>query len=66
MSKMYLRFDRTKTHLVTVLHTLAVCESQRIVYLWLYLKDGVSTLDRFPPSVERDQAVMETGGVSVW
>ena len=34
--------------------------------LWLYLKDGVPTLDQFPPSVERDQAVMETGGIRWW
>ena len=29
MSTMYFNFDRTKTHLETVLHILLVCESQR-------------------------------------
>ena len=29
MSTMYLNFDRRKTRLETVLHTLLVCESQR-------------------------------------
>ena len=62
MSKMYLSFDRTKTHLGTVLYV----SPNELYSLWLYLKDGVPTLDQFPPSVERDQAVMETGGVSVW
>ena len=49
MSTMYLNFDRRKTRLETVLHTLLVCESQRSCFcccLWLYLKDGERERER--------------------
>ena len=49
MSTMYLNFDRRKTRLETVLHTLSVCESQRSFLSVVILKDGVLTLDNFRP-----------------
>ena len=67
MSTMYLNFDRRKTRLETVLHTLLICESQRsLLSMVIYIKDGVLTLDQFLPRLERDRAVRVTTGVSVW
>ena len=66
MSTMYLNFDRRKTGLETVLHTLLICEPSEVCCLWLYLKDGVLTLDQFSPRLERDRIVRVTTGVSVW
>ena len=34
--------------------------------LWLYLEDGVLSLDQFSPHLERDLVVRVTTGVSVW
>ena len=65
MSTMYLNFDGTKTRLETVLHTLLVSPSE-VYCLWLYLKDGVLSLDQFSPRLERDRMVRVTTGVSVW
>ena len=66
MSTMYLNFDRRKTRLETVLHTLLICESQRsLLSMVIHLKDGVLTLDQFPPRLERVRVVKVTTGVSV-
>ena len=43
-----LNFDRRKTRLETVLLTLFV-SPREVFCLWLYLKDGVLTLDQFSP-----------------
>ena len=43
---MYLTFDRRKTRLETVLHTVSPSE---VYCLWLYLEDGVLTLIIFRP-----------------
>ena len=66
MSTMYLNFDRRKTRLETVLHTLLVCGSQRNLLSMVILKDGVLTLDQFSSRLERDRAVRVTTGISVW
>ena len=63
MSAMYLIFDSRKTRLETLWHTLSVCE---VYCLWLYLEDGVLTLDQFSPRVERDRTLRATAGASVW
>ena len=34
--------------------------------LWLYLEDGVLSLDQFSSCLERDRVVRVTNGVSVW
>ena len=47
VSTMYINFDRSKTRLETVLNALLVCKSSEVYCLWLYLKDGVLTLDQF-------------------
>ena len=65
MSTMYLKFDRRKTRLETVLHTLLICESQRSLLSMLYPKDGVLTLDQFSPRLERDRVVRVITCVSV-
>ena len=66
MSTMYLNFNRRKTGIETVLHTLLVCESQRSLLFIVILKDGVLTLDQLSPRLERDRAVRVITGVSVW
>ena len=66
MSTMYLNFDRRKTRLETVLHTLLVCESQQSLLSIFILKDGVLTRDQFSSRLERDRAVRVTTGISVW
>ena len=60
ISTMYLNFDRRKTRLEAVLHTLLVCESQRSLLSMVILKDGVLTLDQFTSRLERDRAVRVT------
>ena len=40
--------------------------SMSTMYLNLYLKDVVLTLDQFSPRLERDRVVRVTTGVSVW
>ena len=66
MSTKYLNFDRRNSRLETVLHTLLICESQRsLLSMVIHLKDGVLTLDQFPPRLERVRVVKVTTGVSV-
>ena len=64
MSAMYLNFDRRKTCLETVVHTLLVRDPSEVYCL--YVKDDVLTLDQFSPRLERDRAVRVTTGVCVW
>ena len=66
MSTMYRNFDRRKTRLETVLHTLSICESQRSLLSIVIPKNNTSTLGQFSPSVDRDRAVRVTVGVFVW
>ena len=66
MSTMYLNFDRRKTRLETVLHTLLICESQRSLLSMVIPKRLCLTLDQFSPRLERDRMVRVTTGVSVW
>ena len=65
MSTMYINFDRRKTRLETVLHTVLVCESQRSLLSVVILKDRVLTRDQLSPRLERDRAVRVTTGVCV-
>ena len=62
-----LNFDRRKTCLETVLHTLLICESQRSLLSMVIPKRRCSdTSDQFSPRLERDRVVRVTTGVSVW
>ena len=65
MSTMYLNFDRRKTRLETVLHTLLICESQRSLLSMVIPRRRCSdTWSKF--RLERDRMVRVTAGVSVW
>ncbi len=63
---MYLNFDRRKTRLETVLHTLLICESQRSLLATVIPKRRFLTLDQVSPCLERDRVIRVTTGVSVW